>query len=144
MRMAHLVFLFVCISFPMYMIGLTSPLGNLIASQHLAGQPAGTPLDALGIIQILASNMANPYFAANVILLAVGTVLLGGFSAVFIIPALLFSAAINLIIIPSAAIMPGQCQGAGICLPPEIQGVLTVFLNLILILAIMEYIRGGG
>lgn len=143
MRLAHLALLFVCISFPMYMIGYTSPLRGLY------GQQGNTSIDIQTFItQNISNNLFNPSFIAGSLLLIVGTLFLSGFSAVFAIPLILFCLMINFVMIPSVAVWNGACSqqiaSSALCLPEQAQIALSLFLNLLVLLGFAEYVRGGG
>jgi hypothetical protein len=115
----------------MYLMGHTPPLANLIFAQGT--QPFGVP----ELIDIVGKNFIP------IAIGTVGAIFLSGFSAMFVIPAFILTAVFNLLFIPSADLISGQCMGGGVCIPGTVQVIINIFLNLIVLLGIMEYISGG-
>jgi len=143
MRMAHLALLFVCLSFPMYMLGYSSPLLNLYNEQ------GGQPITLQFILSNIAAKMFDPTFLATVIGFAVIATILSGFSAVYMIPLALFAIIFNYVIVPSSTLWTGSCSpqivgATALCVPVPIQIAVQLILNLIMLLTFTEYVRGGG
>jgi len=91
--------------------------------------------------------MTNLAFAANVFLVALGAIALSGFSAVYVIPALIIAVVFNYVLVPTSFLIGSQCGlngNASLCLPPVVVVLLTILLNVLVVLTFAEYIRGGG
>lgn len=141
MKLSHLAFLFLAICLPLYLMGYSPPLFQLYASQ------GNQPLDFLTLISNIASQMTNLAFAANVFLVALGAIALSGFSAVYVIPALIIAVVFNYVLVPTSFLIGSQCGlngNASLCLPPVVVVLLTILLNVLVVLTFAEYIRGGG
>lgn len=100
-------------------IPISCPTGNTYCS----GQP----------------NDANPMWFFFLILLGAGgfTALLLGFSAMFVIPAFILLAIANLVIMPYSFITQSG-------MPLFISVPLMVIFNIITVLAIVDFLRGGA
>lgn len=133
MRLAHLALLFFCISLPMYFMGLQSPIMQLANSQ---GNQLMSPSS---IVTIIANNMINLAFLAIVAGIALALSAITGFSAIYIIPMLILYAVFQFVLIPSSSIFGVACASPDECM---IQLAGTAFLNIILILAFIEFIVG--
>lgn len=136
MRLAHLALLFFCISLPMYFMGYQSPLMQLYDAQS---HQLATPSTIINYIANNFLNLALLGLAAGVIF-AVSA--LTGFSAVYAIPLLIVYAVFQFVLIPTSAVFNTSCGIGGLCAPNEVQVAGTVFLNLILWLAMIEFITG--
>lgn len=145
MRLASYVLLLFSISLMFYFMGYQAPLTGLL----LNGQN-GQPVSAQGVINVIAQNIFNPAFVASVILITIGVGLLTGFSAVYLIPALLLSVILNMVVLPNSSLYTDACMsaaneaGSAICSQAQFSLPITILLNLLLLLTIAEYIRGGG
>lgn len=141
MRLAHLALLFCCISIPAYFIGWQSPFQVLIGT-------LGTSWSLSDLIGLIASNMLNIALAAGIVGLALAVTMLTGFSAIYLVAALMLAVLVNYVLIPTQEFAIGGCgtiaAGAGaICVPDPVSITVRVVLNLVVLLAFAEYISGG-
>lgn len=88
--------------------------------------------------------MTNLTFAAQVLGVGLGIVVLSGFSAIYLIPALIFSLLFNYIIIPAPMLINGQCAPSvtSILQGCDIINVLTSLLGIFTLLAWAEFVTG--
>lgn len=152
---AYVILLF-CISLALYFVGYTSPLlqyyncqgqnslsgtdivqGSGHAIQNCPGVANGT--QSAGIANAFINDTTGLILIGFVALIASGIIsnLLGqGYSAIYIIPLLILMAVLNLVVFPMSFIT----QSA---MPDILKIILIVFFNLLTVLAIISFVRGG-
>jgi hypothetical protein len=138
MRLFAYALLLFCIGLGLWFSGTQTVLSSsLLAPSN--SQPTSVSATVAGIINV----MFNPAFAISLLTIALGVGLLTGFSAVYVIPAVIFAGLANVVLLPSSMFMSCArgCTGG---LPPEIQVPYFIFIQLLLYATIWEFIRGGG
>ena len=137
MGLTTYAFLLFGISLAFYFAGSVPPMFAVLGCDTSAQTCAST--DTIGtnlISSILTSIANNPSIALGGVVFLVSAVLLGGsFIVIYTIPILLIIAA-NLFLLPTSFLFSDA-------LPFEIRLIVGGFLNLMLIMTMISFIRGG-
>jgi hypothetical protein len=104
----------------------------------LTGSVGSTTTIGVSFISQLMSIFTNPIFLAALGLAAVTSFIVGGgnFSVFFLFPILMLAIFANMFILPSNYMFDTS-------LPIFARALIGVFMNLILMLAIVNFVRGG-
>jgi hypothetical protein len=143
MRMQTLVIFIFALCLVGYFMGMKSGMTDLLSNQ------GGTALSADSILHTIFPFLASSTGVMAILgIVAVGVFsMYAGFSAVFLIPAIILVAMMNYYIFPSSFFTDMSCvsmTALGECELSEFGIPFTVFLNLLTILAIIDFIRGSS
>ena len=131
------IFLLFGISIALFFAGYQPLLFNILQCTPTGATCVPTTNFAQGVINSLTTLLANPGFLLGVGLsVIVGMVIGGGFSVYYIIPIIILSVLSNFLILPTDFLLTTG-------MPWQISMVILGFMNLMLLLTAIEFIRGG-
>lgn len=139
---AYIVFM-TCITIVLYLMGfrgmgLTDALGQPLTVDNIIPNLVSNFFSNIGggIVQLVASLIGGTIIAA-----------LSGFSAIYIVPLAMIMFALNYFVIPTSFIYSGTCAVGVQCvslIPEPLKLPLFLLLNVLLVLSILDFSRGGG
>lgn len=154
MRFSAYVLFLVSISLPLYMVGYTNVVNEFLSPKQITS--TGTEFTLGNQTLSISCSSGDPYCqntpsSSNIsimwllfaILLGAGVLaaLLGGFSAMYIIPALIIIAIVNLVVMPYSFLFDPS-------IPESVFNFLFIPLiaifNIITVLAVIDFVRGGA
>lgn len=143
MRLGAYIFLIFSISLVLYFMGYTSVLLELFGNQGskpivLLCSEAEVGEGCSGLINNMINAILNPTGMLAVVGLIVAVALITGFSAMYLIPLLLLIAILDFVVFPFSFILDPAT------LPPEFGIPIIVLFNLLTVMAITNFIRGGS
>ena len=119
------------ISIGLYLMGYTSPF---MAMFNNIGQDTNI---AEAILNSLLAIFTNPIFLAGLGISAVASFITGGsYSVMYLFPIVMLVAFANYFVLPTSFILQAD-------FPLELKLIINTFLNLFMVLAIIEFVRGG-
>lgn len=121
------------VSIVFYLIGYQPMMLQILGENVGTNEPI-----AQDVLNKLFSIFTNEIFLSVLAVTAVSSFLLGGsnYSVAFIFPILLFSIFANIFVLPSSYLFDPT-------LPPLLRTFIGIFFNLFLMLAIINFVRGG-
>jgi len=142
MRLSYYFVLIFTLQLGLYLIGYQSPLLSLWSNQH------GGPIDPASFLTMLANAITSDAGITSLLLIAALTIasLFLGFSAMFIIPLSILMVLSNLFVFPTQffdASCVGLAPGAT-CTPPFFVLPILIIMNMLLIFAYIEFVRGAS
>lgn len=150
MRLFSYIILLFSLSLVFFFLGYTSPLSAVLANQGCtqaqiaAAQAAGTSLncimDTQSFITALASNITSSTSLNTLLgIAAVGFAisLLTGFTTIYLVPLIMLLVFLNYVVFPISFI-------ADPLLPDFVKIPLFVFFNILTVMAMVSFIRGGN
>jgi len=143
MRLTAYLVLMLCISITFYWLGYSSAYSALkLTYDQQTALTGGSAMDIGAIITFIATQAtSNPAMSVLIgMTLVAGTVgaLFGGFGSMYIIPMIILAAILNWFVFPLGFIV-----GTGV-LPDFLSVPLVVVFNVLMILAVVTFVRGGG
>jgi hypothetical protein len=134
MRFATYILLIFCMSVVAYWMGVTSPFWAAWEQQGEEAMGFESVMKViLGSITVNADVISAALLA--LVVTAIATSLLGGFSATFVVPLLLLLAVAQYFILPISFLFD-------LTIPIQMRAPLIFLLNMMMVLAIMDFIRG--
>lgn len=127
------------ISLVLYLMGYSSLIINTYA-EHAKESSSSGFLEISDVLRIMANAVLSP---SGLQLLLIGAVaalsslLLGGFGSMYIVPMMLLLSILNLFVFPFSFIVSAS-------IPSYVSIPLVVFINLLTLLCITTFVRGGG
>jgi hypothetical protein len=131
------IFLLFGISISLFFVGYKPLLFSMLQCSTASATCVPTANFAQGIINSLLSLLTNPGFLLGAgVALFVPFLIGGSFSVYYVIPILMISVLGNFLLLPTDFILQTT-------LPAEIQMIMLGFMNLLLLLTVIEFVRGG-
>jgi len=142
MRLVAFVILMFSMAVVFYFMGFQSPLLSVYSAQ------GGQNINPASFLQLLGQSILNNAAAAGLLGLAiaatsVAALILSGYSAIYLIPIIFLGAVLNLLVFPISSVL-GQCNTTACSTPPELSIPLIVFFNLLWLLTLLGFARGGN
>jgi hypothetical protein len=150
MRFSAYVLFLLAISIPMYMFGETNMVGYFTSNKTISLNNTNTTYSLGNSTLPMTCPSGDIYcqgtqdqpsllwgFIAVLLAAAILTIFLQGFAAVYIIPALFLVTFINVVVLPYSFIFDPA-------MPDLIKMPLVALLNIITVLAVVDFIRGGA
>jgi len=142
MRLSYYFVLIFTMQLGLYLIGYQAPLMQLFTNQ--SGSMSGA-----GLLNTLASAVTSDAGVVTLLGLA-GLVLASlflGFSAMFIIPLSILLAISNLFVFPTQFLFGASCGAfapGSTCQPPFFVLPILIIMNMLLVFAYVEFVRGAS
>ena len=142
MRLTYYFVLIFTMQLGLYLIGYQAPLMQIWTNQN--GQMSGATF-----LQTLANAITSDAGIISILAITALTVvsLFLGFSAMFIIPLAILLAISNMFVFPTQFLFGASCGAFApgtICQPPFFLFPILIIMNMLLIFAYLEFVRGSG
>lgn len=139
MRLTAYVILLFSFSLVGYWLGY-QPIG-ISALQDLYNRQGTGPLDYVDVLRSIGTAMLDPNGPIGVLgiaaLTGIAVALISGYAGLYVLPLLMLVVVLNIFIIPTSYIVSPL-------IPDLIKIPILVFLNLVIGLMLVQFIRGGG
>lgn len=145
MKFSAYIMLMFCIGLVLYLFGFRG--AGLMGTGALT---EGQPLTMSSIIQDAISSIFSPNGSGLLMLVTslvagIITSMLAGFSAMYIVPFAMLIFALNYFVLPTSFMFNPTCLGVCATLIPDVIKIpLFIFLNVLMVLAILDFARGGA
>ncbi len=140
MRFGAYVMLMFCISLVFYIIGYRSIALMTLYNNQAAVSNADGSIDYLRFVGVIVTSAITPQNALGLVVVgiaAAATTLLLGFAAIYIIPIAMLLLVMNYLLYPFSFVFDPS-------MPDIVKIPLYVFFNLMTMLAVMSFARGGN
>lgn len=133
------VFLLFGVTIALWLAGFQSPLFALMGCPDVPGTSCATNPDLVTtVVNSIVSSLSNPSVLIAIPIAIITSLVLGGsFALMFVIPLLIGMVLINMFLFPTQLVL-----GMG-GMPWELNLIIGGFLNLLLVLTIISFVRGG-
>jgi len=131
MRFSNYIILLFCVSTVLYIMGFTS-IGSSFVSKYGSELTLGTVTDIL-----IANSGTILGLGIGLGAAAVAATWLSGFGAVYIIPAYLISVVVTIFVLPLSFLLDPS-------LDLMAKTLITGFFNIMMVLSVLDFIRGGA
>ena len=137
MSLKTYVFILFGISIALFFVGYKPLLWSMMQCSTTSTTCVPTGNFATTILNQLISLITNPGFLLGTSLaLFVPFIIGGSFSVYYVIPIIIIETIANFLLLPTDFLLQST-------LPPEMQMIILGFMNLFLLLTIIEFVRGG-